>query len=399
MLSALKSIGVFPMHQSDIIEPEMDFDFTIHDSLLDMITGNGISIMDISLEISNQIAKLQEKSDIWKEQLIDHRDKFIKEKQSMLRSRISTQKLHRFRDKITFVLGVSYLWLTALILGKFPKWFSLYNFITVISLVTVRWFYYRSKKWHYFLADLCYFVNAAIIALTFFFPNSRHLFAAVFCLVNGPVGFAIIMWRNSLVFHSLDKMTSIAIHISPALTMYTLRWLSLSQESHPYVIELPDFAFNPNDPTRSLDFSFDEMICSGMIFYFIWQLVYVYFILIRRSKNVFGGSHATSFTYMLNDYRKNKPDSFLLALFYKVPEWSHASLFMLLNFIIAFSTMLPTILFYRYFWVHTIYILFLVMFAIFNGADYYIEVFSRRYTMELAKLDAAAKEMQGKKIQ
>lgn len=36
------------------------------------------------------------------------------------------------------------------------------------------------------------------------------------------------------------------------------------------------------------------------------------------------------------------------------------------------------------------FIIFLVMLAIFNGADYYIEVFSRRYAGELARLEEQA---------
>merc|ERR1712155_291318 len=34
---------------------------------------------------------------------------------------------------------------------------------------------------------------------------------------------AILVWQNSLVFHSLDKLTSIFIHVFPPLTLHLYR--------------------------------------------------------------------------------------------------------------------------------------------------------------------------------
>jgi len=39
-----------------------------------------------------------------------------------------------------------------------------------------------------------------------------------------PLAWAVVAWRNSLVFHSLDRVTSVLIHFLPALYMYTVRW-------------------------------------------------------------------------------------------------------------------------------------------------------------------------------
>jgi hypothetical protein len=49
--------------------------------------------------------------------------------------------------------------------------------------------------------------------------------------------------------------------------------------------------------------------------------------------------------------------------------------------------MLPTTLYYHSFAAHTTFIIVITMFSIFNGADYYIEVFSRRYVVEMEKLE------------
>ena len=51
-----------------------------------------------------------------------------------------------------------------------------------------------------------------------------NLFKVMFSFSNGPVLLAIILWRNSMVFHSVDKMTSLFIHSFPPLYSYTIRW-------------------------------------------------------------------------------------------------------------------------------------------------------------------------------
>lgn len=39
---------------------------------------------------------------------------------------------------------------------------------------------------------------------------------------NGPLLWAIITWRNSLVFHDLDKITSVMIHAFPPIGIKSL---------------------------------------------------------------------------------------------------------------------------------------------------------------------------------
>lgn len=63
------------------------------------------------------------------------------------------------------------------------------------------------------LLDMCYWVNGLAFLHLFVMPKSSTLFAITFACANGPVAVAIIAWRNSLVFHDLEKVTSVFIHI------------------------------------------------------------------------------------------------------------------------------------------------------------------------------------------
>ena len=42
-------------------------------------------------------------------------------------------------------------------------------------------------------------------------------FKSNFVMSHGPIAIAILAWQNSIVFHSLDKMTSYFIHIMPVI--------------------------------------------------------------------------------------------------------------------------------------------------------------------------------------
>lgn len=86
--------------------------------------------------------------------------------------------------------------------------------------------YYRHIQYHYFLFDLCYFVNVLCLVYIWVFPTSQLLFMSIFALSNGPLAWAIVAWRNSMVFHSVDKITSILIHLGPPILCASLRHVS-----------------------------------------------------------------------------------------------------------------------------------------------------------------------------
>ena len=49
----------------------------------------------------------------------------------------------------------------------------------------------------------------------------------------GPLCCAIIVWRNSLVFHSLDKVTSFFLHALPPMSLHLTRYGGDEQQPQP----------------------------------------------------------------------------------------------------------------------------------------------------------------------
>jgi Protein of unknown function (DUF2838) len=109
--------------------------------------------------------------------------------------------------------------------------------VHLLCLLPYRSYVYKKLKWHYFLFDLCYYVNILCLVFLWILPQSPSLFVACYCLSHGAVASAVITWRNSLVFHDADKVTSLFIHVYPAFTFMVIRWVV---PSVPFFLASPD---------------------------------------------------------------------------------------------------------------------------------------------------------------
>jgi hypothetical protein len=105
------------------------------------------------------------------------------------------------------------------------RWVHISYTIQGLYLLPLRAYRYKKLSWHYFLFDLCYYVTALNFIYIWFLPRSPALFVACYCLSHGSLASAVITWRNSLVFHDLDKVTSLFVHIYAPLTFTVIRYV------------------------------------------------------------------------------------------------------------------------------------------------------------------------------
>lgn len=111
------------------------------------------------------------------------------------------------REKISFICGVLNIFICGLLIGSHPAWFYYWYTFQLMILMPARYYSYHKIGYHYFLADMCYFVNLLAMLSIWCFPGSKRLFISTYCLAFGNNAIAIALWRNSLVFHSVDKVT------------------------------------------------------------------------------------------------------------------------------------------------------------------------------------------------
>lgn len=112
------------------------------------------------------------------------------------------------REKVSFIAAVLNIFFSGYIIGSCPEYFYLWFTAQVLYFAPIRYYTYHAKGYHYFLFDLCYFVNFLNMLSMWAFPSSKRLFIGTYCLTVGNNAAAIAMWRNSLVFHSLDKVVT-----------------------------------------------------------------------------------------------------------------------------------------------------------------------------------------------
>ena len=154
-------------------------------------------------------------------------DKFKKRKQ-ILDKYMNTAPFARFLDKLTFIFGVLVLMTTCFLIGRFPNdLYYVWHAVLVNILVIYRIKMYYDLKYHYYLFDFCYFANCIFSYFLLMDPYNKRLYHIVFMYSTGPLALAIGAFRNSLVFHSIDHLTSLTIHAIPMFSAWNLRWITL----------------------------------------------------------------------------------------------------------------------------------------------------------------------------
>lgn len=140
------------------------------------------------------------------EQLDKYR-KRMRESVDRLGTRWNDTKAVTAREKMSFIAGVLNVFISGYLIGARPDQFFYWFTVQLCYFMPIRYYTYHKRGYHYFLADLCYFVNLLMLLTVWVAPQSKRLFISTYCLAYGNNAIAIAMWRNSMVFHSLDKVT------------------------------------------------------------------------------------------------------------------------------------------------------------------------------------------------
>ncbi|EGO60756.1 hypothetical protein NEUTE1DRAFT_144114 [Neurospora tetrasperma FGSC 2508] len=345
---------------------------------------------------------LKEKSAIARERMVDEWRKRVPTAEEQLerykkRMRVNVDKLGKrwndtkvitLREKVAFIFGVMNIFISGYLIGAFPEWFHIWYTVQILYFMPIRFYRYHKQGYHYFLADLCYFVNFLLLLSLWVFPGSKRLFTAVYCLAYGNNAIAIIMWRNSLVFHSLDKVTSLFIHIMPCATLHCIVHLLDPAEQRKRFPSIWTIKTSPpGSPTAYANVI--SMLAWSTIPYAIWQLAYYFFITVRRRDKIAAG-RPTSFTWLRKSYSKNWLGKAILNL----PDSLQEPAFMLIQYTYAVLTMLPCPLWFYYRWLSAVFLMGVFTWSVYNGSTYYIDVFGKRFQKELEAMKAEVAKWQ-----
>ncbi|KAF5706347.1 hypothetical protein FGLOB1_7506 [Fusarium globosum] len=313
---------------------------------------------------------------------LDRYRKQMQRRVDKLGKRWNDTKVISAREKVSFIFGVMNIFVSGYLIGACPEYFHLWYTVQLLYFMPIRFFTYHRRGYHYFLADLCYFTNLLLALSIWIFPGSKRLFTASYCLAFGNNAVAIIMWRNSLVFHSFDKVTSLFIHIMPCATLHCIVHLfspDEQKERFPAIWTIKNSP--PGSPTAYANVV--SMLAWSSLPYIFWQVLYYIFITVRRRDKIAAG-RPTSFTWLKKSYAKTWLGKFVL----RQPEHMQEATFMMIQYSYALLTMLPCPLWFLSRWASAGFLMVVFTWSIYNGATYYIDVFGVRFQKELEAMKA-----------
>ncbi|KAI1028555.1 hypothetical protein LB503_002375 [Fusarium chuoi] len=319
---------------------------------------------------------------------LDRYRKQMQRRVDKLGKRWNDTKVISVREKVSFIFGVMNIFVSGYLIGAHPEYFHLWYTVQLLYFMPIRFFTYHRRGYHYFLADLCYFTNLLLALSIWIFPGSKRLFTASYCLAFGNNAVAIIMWRNSLVFHSFDKVTSLFIHIMPCATLHCIVHLfspDEQKERFPAIWTIKNSP--PGSPTAYANVV--SMLAWSSLPYIFWQVLYYIFITVRRRDKIAAG-RPTSFTWLKKSYAKTWLGKFVL----RQPEHMQEATFMMIQYSYALLTMLPCPLWFLSRWASAGFLMVVFTWSIYNGATYYIDVFGVRFQKELEAMKAEVAQWQ-----
>ena len=220
--------------------------------------------------------------------------------------------------------------------------------------------------------------------LVFFFPSSRVMYLFCYFTWTGVIAFAVYIFRNSFIFHHIDKLTDLVIHLFPLVIVWNIHWNLRNTEARKEwgFIDVEEFKLD-------LQFVIDCIVAFNY-FYVLWAAFYFTFILGIRRRKIIENNY---WTFIDMQVDKNKIATKLKA---KYGMWLACIYFSLNHYVYWIVNGLVTIPGFFYESYALIQMAIYVMLSLKNGVDYYFDYFPTKYELNLQQLDELEKNLVSK---
>lgn len=285
---------------------------------------------------------------------------------TMLIEKIADPPFVQWLDKLSFCVGVVNLVIVTYIVAGYRKYFPLFYTQKCLSLFFIRYMFFSKKKQEYFMLELCYFVNILLLLYIWVIPDNKQFFTCIYCLAHGPLAFAIVFFKNALVFHSLDKITSCFIHISPLLCCWCVRWYGHEMQQ----FELSTFEFSEKTFAACTDLHED---CYNPWYTFVAPFILFFLhlgfsFIVPMPKDM---AYSNTYRHLCH------VDPATQKLFSLIP--GHVSIaFTIFNSFFQLVAIGPTFFWFKKYYANFLYIVICLLFCLWRGATFYVEVFTRK---------------------
>ncbi|KAG2712839.1 hypothetical protein I3843_04G135600 [Carya illinoinensis] len=288
----------------------------------------------------------------------------------------------KFINKVTHLVGVLGFGGFCFLLGARPQDIRYVYCLFYVIFVPLRWIYYRFKKWHYYLLDFCYYANTIFLVHLLFYPKNEKLFMVCFSFAEGPLAWALIVWRCSLVFSSLDKIVSVLIHLLPGLVFFTIRWWDPATFA----------AMHPEGTARRASWPYVEdksylwtwLFVVPLVAYTLWQVLYFLIVdVLRRQRLLRDPEVMTSYRELSK--KAQKANNLWWRLSGLLGDQNRLFMYIVFQGIFTVATMALTVPIFLSYELHVIFQLLKVSASVWNGGSFLLEVMPRQVILKEMK--------------
>lgn len=309
--------------------------------------------------------------------------------------------------------GVANMIATAIVAFRFPQHFWIWHMVKTLILLPWRFVRFRRRKLQLYMLDWCYMVThminlgAAAAAARVYLgvesaaaPYNKEIIRAGFAMATGPLAWSVFAFRNSLVMHDVDNITSVFIHFSPMALLWCLRWgagmgPSITERAWPGL-----FKVCPDDlaaADKCLSWSRDALWCDAcparpdefvvaptVIYVCVWAIPYflIMFVLLRDWATRTGHE-------MLFDYFSSAQPALVAKLDATFRPWFGelgAPLgYMGMHLLSVLTLGAASYVFWHSFVAHTAFCVWVTWCAVHNGSRYTFRRFAHFHVLQEAK--------------
>lgn len=296
--------------------------------------------------------------------------KELRQRLEKLISKLENEKTVRKVDKIMFVIGMLRLAVESFLLGRYPcKFYLVHTFVGLVLLIS-RFCYYRYKHWHYFMLDFCYLANLLTLLFLWVWPDSVWLFSAIYSYAMGPLLVAIPMFHNAYVPHSIDRMTSIYIHLWPGITLWTLRYSDC--------IAWPAAKAMP---------SFSDYAMASVSYYSVWLVAYSFIVFYAATERCEKKQNLTMYKYSMS---QNPGFAKMCGMF---GERLRKPMFLITHIATALLPLLASYVTLYSYWLQAALLVGMFVCSLQISAHYFMDIFSKNYALRMQQLEQLSKNL------
>ncbi|KAG8636093.1 glycerophosphocholine acyltransferase 1 [Manihot esculenta] len=351
-----------------------------NEDLVEDMVSNGDSFEKVKQRLKDRSKKVAQTKEMLSKQA--NQTKEILSKQAVKIAK-QAEEHQSFLSKVTHLLGVLGFGGFCFLLGARPQDIPYVYCLFYVIFVPLRWIYYRFKKWHYYLLDFCYYANTIFLVDLLLYPKNEKLFMVCFSFAEGPLAWALIVWRCSLVFSSVDKLVSVLIHLLPGLVFFTIRWWnpatfeamhpegSSRRASFPYVVEDKSFLLT-------------WLFLVPLVAYTLWQVLYFLIVNVLRRQRLLRDPEVMT-SYRELSKKAQKANNVWWRLSGLLGDQNRMFMYILLQAIFTVATTALTVPIFLSYELHAVFQILKVSAAVWNGGSFLLDVMPRQVILKEKK--------------